>query len=709
MMNRLPLAAALSLCLSSAIADEGMWTFNNFPAAKVGQAYGFTPDQAWLDHVRMASVRIAGGCSASLVSSEGLVMTNHHCARSCIENVSGLTHKDYNRDGFYAKTVGEEARCPGMEMNQLVEITDVTKRVQDATRDATPATFNDVQKATLAAIEKECGTSDELRCEVVTLYEGGRYDLYKYRRYQDVRLVFAPEDRIAFFGGDPDNFNFPRYDLDVSMVRIYGSDGKPLHNAEHLSWSDGKLKDGDLTFVSGNPGGTARELTMAQFDDERDDKLVRDIALRSELRGYLTEYGERGAEQKRQSNDMLFGTENGLKVFTGRHEALSDKAFYGQLAANEKAFRAKVMADPALAQAYGGVWDAIGELVRKDEIYRTEYTALERGIRYSSLFTIARNLVRHGDEVAKPNGERLREFGESRLPQMKAVTLANEPIYDELEIATLTWSLTRMRADLGADSPIVKRVFGKRSPAQIATDAVRHTRLKELQVGAHGNAIGGYRKALYDGGKAAVDASHDPMIELARALDPDARAIRKKVETEVDGPMKRQQELLAKARFAVYGDSKYPDATFTLRLSYGTVKGWTEGDHAVAPFTTIAGAFDRATGADPFQLPDSWIKDKPRLDLSTPMNVVTTNDIIGGNSGSPLVNRKGEVAGLIFDGNIHSLGGDYGYDPALNRAVAVDSAALLEAMDKVYGAGRLVKEIKGSPTKLAADKVPTGQ
>ncbi|MFL6700123.1 MAG: S46 family peptidase [Vitreoscilla sp.] len=703
-MIRLPLAAALSLCLSSAFADEGMWTFNNFPAAKVGQAYGFTPDQAWLDHVRMASVRIAGGCSASLVSAQGLVMTNHHCARSCIENVSGLTHKDYNRDGFLARTTADEARCPGMEMNQLVAITDVTRRVQDATKASTPETFNDVQKATLAAIEKECATSDEVRCEVVSLYQGGRYDLYKYRRYQDVRLVFAPEDRIAFFGGDPDNFNFPRYDLDVSMVRIYGSDGKPLRNAEHLAWSNGRLKDGDLTFVSGNPGGTSRDLTMAQFDDERDDVLVRELLYRSELRGYLTQYQERGTEEKRQSNDILFSTENGLKVRKGRQEALADQAFHDQLAANEKAFRAKVMADPALAQAYGGVWDAIAALVRKDEAYRNEYMALERGIRYSSLFTMARNLVRHGDEAAKPNGERLREFGESRLPQMKASILVNEPIYDELEISMLTWSLTRMRADLGADHPIIKRVFGKRSPAQIATEAVTHTRLKELQVDAQGNAIGGYRKALYDGGKAAVDASRDPMIELARALDPDARAIRKKVETEVDGPLKRQQELLAKARFAVYGDSRYPDATFTLRLSYGTVKGWKEGDRVVAPFTTIAGAFDRATGADPFALPDSWIKDKPKLDLSTPMNVATTNDIIGGNSGSPLINRKGEVAGLIFDGNIHSLGGDYGYDPTLNRAVAVDSAALLEAMDKVYGAGRLVKELTGSPSASVATK-----
>jgi V8-like Glu-specific endopeptidase len=696
MKIRLPLVAALSLCISSAFADEGMWTFNNFPAAQVGQAYGFTPDQAWLDHLRLASVRIAGGCSASLVSANGLVMTNHHCARNCIENVSGLTHKDYNRDGFFARTAADETRCPGMEMNQLMQITDVTKRVQDATKNASPETFNDVQRATLAAIEKECGTTDDVRCEVVTLYQGGRYDLYKYRRYQDIRLVFAPEDRIASFGGDPDNFNFPRYDLDVSMVRIYGADGKPLSNAEHLGWSDGKLKDGDLTFVSGNPGGTSRGMTVAQLDDERDDQLARTLQSVSELRGYMTQYQERGAEQKRQSNEFLFGLENSLKVYRGRQEALADKAFYDKLVADETNFRARVMQDPALAGQYGGVWDAIAALVQEGRAYRTEYDALERNRGTEELFDIARMLVRHGDEIAKPNGERLREYGDSRLPQLKAATLSDEPIYDELEITRLTWALTRMRAELGADDPLIKRVFGKRSPAQIATDAVRHTRLKDLKVDAHGNAIGGYRKALYDGGKAAVDASHDPMIELARALDPDARAIRKKIETEIDGPMKRQQELLAKARFAVYGDSLYPDATFTLRLSYGTVKGWKEGDHDVAPFTVVGGAFERATGADPFRLPDSWIKAQGKLDLSTPMNVVTTNDIIGGNSGSPLVNRKGEVAGLIFDGNIHSLGGDYGYDPVLNRAVAVDSAVLLEAMDKVYGATRLVKELKGA-------------
>ena len=695
-MKSLPLILVLTLSLSSAFADEGMWTFNNFPSAKVGHDYGFAPDQAWLDHLRMSSVRIAGGCSASLVSAEGLVMTNHHCARECIENVSGLNHKDYNRDGFFAKATGDEARCPGMEMNQLVDITDVTQRLQDVTKDAKPEDFNDVQRAAIAGIEKDCATSDDFRCEVITLYHGGHYDLYKYRRYQDIRLVFAPEDRIAFFGGDPDNFNFPRYDLDVSMVRIYGSDGKPLKNAEHLAWSDGKLKEGDLTFVSGNPGGTSRGLTLAQFDDERDDKLPRALLYLAELRGYTTQYQERGAEEKRQSNELLFGVENSLKVVKGLHEALADKSFHDQLAANEAAFRARVLQDPALSSAYGGVWDAIADLVHKDQGYRNQFGALERGLRTSELFSIARGLVRHGDEVGKPNGERLREYSDSRLPQMKAATLVNKPIYDELEISMLTWSLTRMRADLGADHPIVKRVFGKRSPAQIAIDAVKHTRLKALVVDAQGNVTGGYRKALWDGGKSAVDASHDPMIELARMLDPDARAIRKKMETEVDGPFKRQQELLAKARFAVYGDGTYPDATFTLRLSYGTVKGWVEEGKPVQPFTVIGGAFDRATGADPFQLPNSWINNKGRLNLATPMNFVTDNDIIGGNSGSPLVNRKGEVAGLIFDGNIHSLGGDYGFDPVLNRAVAVDSAALLEALGTVYGAKRIVKELTES-------------
>ena len=692
-MNRSLLCAAALLALP-ALADEGMWTYNNFPAAKVKAKYGFEPTKDWLDHLRLSSVRIAGGCSASVVSPTGLVMTNHHCARECIENLSGLKKKDFNKDGFYAKTEADEARCPGYELNQLAEITDVTARVQKATAGVADDKFNDAQKAEIAAIEKECGTSDDVRCEVVSLYRGGRYDLYKYQRFQDIRLVMAPEDAIAFFGGDPDNFMFPRYDLDVSFLRIYGKDGKPAKMDNFLKWSDGSLKEGDVTFVSGNPGGTSRTLTVAQLEDDRDYRLPLRLFKLAELRGLITMYQTRGAEQKRHSNDLLFGVENSFKALKGRHSALADKAFFAQLAKAEADFRAKVKAKPELEKQYGAVWDNIAAITKKGQAYRTEYNALEF-MRGSQLFELARELVRHADEAGKPNGERLPEYTDSREPQLRQQVLSNAPIYDELEVATLTWALTKVREDLGTDHPFIKRVFGKKSPAEIATAAVKGTKLKDIKTDKNGNPTGGFRKDLFDGGKAKVDASKDPMIELARAFDPDARAIRKKYETEVSGPLKKQQELLARARFAVYGDTNYPDATFTLRLSYGAVKSYEENGHTVAPFTKIAGAFERHTGADPYALPKSWLQAKSKLNLETPFNFITTNDIIGGNSGSPMVNAKGEVVGLIFDGNIQSLGGDYGFDESVNRAVAVHSSALLEALDKIYGAKRVVEELHG--------------
>jgi hypothetical protein len=691
---------AAALVAGTALADEGMWTYNNFPAATVKQRYGFEPTKDWLDHLRLSSVRIAGGCSASVVSADGLVMTNHHCARSCIQNLSGLRKKDFNRDGFLAKTPADEARCPAYELNQLAEITDVTRRVQDSTRGVAPEKFAETQKATLSAIEKECATSDEVRCEVVTLYRGGRYDLYKYRRFQDIRLVFAPEDGIAFFGGDPDNFMFPRYDLDVTFLRIYGADGKPMKMDHHLSWSTESAKAGDLTFVSGNPGGTSRALTVAQLDDDRDFKLPFSLMRLAELRGLITEYQRRGAEQKRHSNDVLFGVENSFKAYRGRHGALADKAFYGQLVKNEADFRAKVKAKPELEKQYGKLWDEVAALVKKTQELRKEYNALERGLS-SDLFSIARSILRYNTEKEKPNGERLREYAEARLPQLKANVLTNEPIYDELEVTLLTFSLTKLREDLGPDHPVVKKVLGVKSPAEVAAAAVKGSKLKDLKADKNGNAIGGVRKDLFEGGAAKVAASTDSMIALARSLDTEARAIRSRFEAEVDGPMKKALEQLAAARFAVYGDSIYPDATFTLRLSFGQVKGYVENGQDVKPITTIGGAFARHTGADPFALPKSWLAAKSKLNLEAPFNLATTNDIIGGNSGSPMVNQRGEVVGLIFDGNIQSLGGDYGFDESVNRAVAVHSDALIEALEKVYGARRLVDELRPAAASKA--------
>jgi hypothetical protein len=685
---------AVVFATTAALADEGMWTFNNFPSDKVKSKYGWSPTQEWLDHVRLSSVRIAGGCSASVVSPEGLVMTNHHCAHSCIEQLS-TAKKDFVKAGFLAKEAKDEVKCPEVEMNQLVEITDITKVVQDATKGTDEAKFNDVQRAKIAELEKTCATSDDLRCEVVSLYRGGHFDLYKYRRFQDVRLVFAPEFEIAFFGGDPDNFMFPRYDLDVSFLRIYGKDGKPAKMDHFLKWSAENAKDGDLSFVSGNPGGTSRLLTVAQLEMTRDSALPLSLTRLSELRGMLTEYANRGAEQKRHSNATLFQVENSLKAYKGRHAALADKKFFDSKVAAEVAFKAKVAANADLKKQYGGVWDAVAAITDKARAYRRQLVALENGM-MSEEFHLARTLVRAADELPKDNGERLREFSDARLPQLKQGLFSKAPIYDEFEVATLTFSLIKVREELGADHPAVKQIFGQRSPEEIAKEAVKGTKLKDVK----------FREELFaDGkGKEKIAASKDPMIALARLMDPFSRAIRKKVEDEVDGPSKKQGEQLAKAYFAVYGTGTYPDATFTLRLSYGSIKGYQDNGVEVKPLTTLAGAFERATGRAPFALPKSWLDAKPKLSLETPMDLCSTNDIIGGNSGSPVVNKEGEVIGLVFDGNIQSLGGDYGFDESVNRTVAVHSAALIEALDKIYGASRIVAEIRPAGGAKAGSK-----
>lgn len=689
------IASVLALAGFAAQADEGMWTYNQFPAAKVGAAYGFAPDADWLKKLQLASVRIAGGCSASVVSPAGLVMTNHHCARECIQNLSGLRKKDFNKDGFIARKPSEEPRCPGMEMNQLTAITDVSQAVQDATKGAASERFSDVQKAAIADIEKSCATGDEWRCEVVTLFRGGQYNLYKYRRLQDIRLVFAPEDAIAFFGGDPDNFNFPRYDLDVSFLRIYGADGKPWKTDAFLPFSKTGVKDGELTFVSGNPGGTSRGMTLAQVQDQRDSVLPARLMDLSHARGWITEYQQRGKEQLRHSNDDLFGIENSLKAFKGQHASLGDASFMAQLHKDETDFRRKVVNNPQWMAEYGDVWDDISALTLKARKQRETLNALTE-THGSTLLEIARAIWRHPVEVRKPNGDRLVEFTDARLPQLRQTVLSDAPIYKELETAKITYGLTQMREALSPDHPVVKRLLGNKSPQQMARALVSGTRLQELKSNAKGEATGGLRKKLWDADAATVAASKDPLLKFVASYDTEVRAARKKYEEEVQGPLKRQEERLAQARFAVYGNNSYPDATFTLRLSYGRVVGWDENGSAVAPFTDFAGAYKRHTGAEPFALPSTWLKARSKINLNTPFNFVTNNDIIGGNSGSPMVNQKGEVVGLVFDGNVHSLGGEFGFDTRLNRTVAVHSQALLEALDKIYPAGHIAAEIRGA-------------
>ncbi|MBI3678860.1 MAG: S46 family peptidase [Acidobacteria bacterium] len=665
-------------------AEEGMWTYNNFPSQKLNALHGFAPSEQWLEKARLASVRLAQGCSASFVSPNGLILTNHHCATACIQDLS-TPEKDYLAKGFWARQEGEELRCPNVEANQLAEITDVTAAITKVTSGKKDQEANEARKAEIARLEKAAATSENVRCDVVTLYGGGHYELYKYRRYQDVRLVFAPELGIALFGGDPDNFMFPRYNLDLSFLRAYDN-GRPAASPNFFAVSKSGPKEGDLTFVSGHPGGTYRQLTIAQLELERDFVKPHLLYSFSELRGNLVQFQQRGAEQKRVSQSYLLSVENTIKAFKGEQAALTSKDFFKQLQAKEVDFRKRVMADRKLAFGMGGLWDEMEAVVKRERALFLRYIYLAAGFR-TSLFAHARQLVRLADELAKPNEKRLEEYTESRLPQLRQYLLSTAPVSKELEIEKMTFALTKLVEALGPDDPDVRRILGKQSPREIATSMVNGTQLDQPQV----------CKRLLEGGKAALDQSTDPMIGLARKIDPAARAVRKQHEDEVESPIKRLGEKLAQARFAVYGASIYPDATFTLRLSVGQVKGWMESGRMVHPFTIFGGAFERHTGSDPFALPGSWLDAKEKLNPQTHFNFVTTNDIIGGNSGSPVFNKDLQLVGLIFDGNIHSLGGNYGFDPEVNRAVAVDSAGIMEALEKVYGAGRVVNELFRPP------------
>ncbi len=676
--------ALVLLAHVSARADEGMWTLDAFPSEKVAQAYGFAPDQAWLDHVRLSALRLARGCSASFVSARGLVQTNHHCALACVQQLSSAG-RDYVTTGFYAARDEDELRCPAVEANQLLAIVDVTERINAAVAGKDGAAFTDAMKAVKAEIARDCAGGDpDLRCDVVELYHGAIYNLYKYRRYQDLRLVFAPEIGIAFFGGDLDNFEFPRYALDVAYMRVY-LNGKPLDTgASFLRYAAADARPGDLTFTAGHPGATNRLDTVAQLQFRRDVALPRDLLYLAEEREALTEFARRGAEEARISTGALFGVGNSFKAKKGQLDALVDPAIIAERTKAEHELRARLQSDPRLRTRYGAAWDAVAAAVERDRVRYDRYVFTEGGRGFESrLFGLAKVLVRHAAEARKPQAERLAEYTDANFPILRQTVTSPAPIYPQLERLTLAFSLAKLRETLGPDDPFVKKVLAGKSPEARAAELVDGTALTDV----------GLCTRLLDADPATIAASRDSMLTLARSIDPDLRAIRQEHEDDVATPLAKNAGLIARARFEMFGRAIYPDATFTLRISYGAVAGYRDGGKDVDPITRIGGLFARASGIAPFRLPPSWIAARPDLGPNQPLDFVTTNDIIGGNSGSPMINRAAEVVGVVFDGNRQSLGGAFGYDPSVNRAIAVSVGAIRMALAKVYHADRLVDEL----------------
>jgi hypothetical protein len=678
-MARLARAAVfvpvVSLPLAAASADEGMWTFDAFPTAKMKAAYGWAPDQAWLDKVRSAAVRLTGGCSASFVSDTGLILTNHHCVVSCLQNLS-TADNDLVANGFNAADRSKERLCPGQQAEVVTAIKDVTPTVKAAVGSLTGEAAVKARDAKIAEIEAAgCTDTAKTRCQVVKLYGGGQYNLYTYRKYSDVRIAWAPEFQAAFFGGDPDNFNFPRYALDSAFLRAY-ENGKPAATPAHLTWEARAPVANEATFVVGNPGSTSRLWTQSQLAFEREVRLPIILATYSELRGRLINAMESSPEKEREGGDTLFGIENSLKVYIGRTKALNDPEFVGKLAAAEADLKAKTPG----SSAAGNPWQQIDAAVAG---YRDLYIPLRFATPQSDLFDYAQTLVRAAEERAKPKYERLPGYTDSNLPLLAKQLLDPRPVYPWLEELTMEWSLSKAREYLGADDPQTKLLLGKESPEALAERLVRGSKLADPAV----------RKALWEGGAAAIAASTDPMIVYARRIDPNARRLEKLYDAQYDAPVTAAQAKLSDARFAAYGATQYPDATFTLRISYGKVAGWMERGKMVPFATTMGGAFERATGAQPFKLADAFKTNEARIDKSTTYDFVTTNDIIGGNSGSPVIDRGGAVIGAAFDGNIHSLGGNYGYDPELNRTVVVSTAAIEEALKHIYPAPALLAEL----------------
>ncbi|MEX2263797.1 MAG: S46 family peptidase [Bryobacteraceae bacterium] len=667
--------AAFGLLHSALMADEGMWPINQFPREAVRKNHSFQVTDEFLRNLQRSSVRFNNGGSGSFVSPSGLLFTNHHVGSDCIQKLSD-PQNDYMAKGFYAATQAAEKQCPDLELNILVRLEEVTGAVNREVKPDMPAAeANRVRKAAMGEIEKDCGARTGLRCDVVTLYSGGRYDLYQYKKYTDVRLVFAPEAAIAAFGGDPDNFTFPRYCLDFAFFRAY-ENGVPVKPDSWFRWSKAGAREGELIFVPGNPGSTGRLIPLAGLEFLRDHSYPMTLRRLQGLVRTLREYSAGSAEAKRAARDNLMSQENSLKAYTGFQRGLTDLALMARKAEEERQLQKAVQANPELRQKYGHVWpEMAGAYSVYREFYKPYYGLELTAIRGSDLFSIARDVVRYTEEKQKPSSERLREYQDSALPSLELSMFSPAPITNSMEIAALEEYFRFLRQELGPDHPVIRQL-------ESAATYVNTSKLQDVAE----------RKRLA-GNPEAVRNSDDGMIRLARLLDPSARELRKRYEDRVEAVLLKNQAALAQARFATSGDRIYPDATFTFRVAFGPIKGYEANGKRIPWATRIKGLFERATGVEPFALPESWKSARDRVEMDTPFNFVSTADTHGGNSGSPTIDTKGEIVGILFDGNMEGLPNRFVYSDVQARSIHVASQGIVEALDAVYGAERLLDEL----------------
>lgn len=672
--------------MTTARADEGMWLLNAPPRDLLKEKYGFDMTDAWLQRAQLANIRFNSGGSGSFVSPDGLIVTNHHIGADSLAKLSP-PDRDYLRDGFLARKRQEELKCPDLELNVLQSIEDVTERVNGAVKEGmSAADAGAARRSMMAAIEKESTEKTGLRSDVVTLYQGGKYHLYRYKKYTDVRLVMAPEQGIAFFGGDVDNFEYPRFNLDVCFFRAYEND-QPAKVQNYLKWSPTGPSEGDLVFVTGHPGTTNRLETLAKLEHRRDYTLPYTLARLRMLEAILEQFSARTPAYRKMASEDLHRVANARKAFTGMYQGLLDPAILARKAAEEKNLRDKVAGDAALKTKVGDAWDQVAKAQQKLREIEKLYYLLERGDALDSrLFAIARHLVRMAAETPRENGLRLREYRDSALESLKLQLFSPAPIHLDLERVRLTAGLSWLAENLGGEHPLVVQVLAGKSPADRAEELLAGTKLADPAV----------RQALAKEGQAGIDASKDAMILFAKLVDGEARSVRRSFENEVEEPERQGNGRIAEARFAILGTGVAPDATFTLRLAFGVVKGY-EVEGTKLPFhTTFGGAFERAEAQqnrEPFDLPARWREGREKLDLSTPFNFVSTADTIGGNSGSPVLNRAGELVGINFDRNRHGLVRNFVYTDVQARHISVHSKAVLEALRKLYAAEDLLQEL----------------